>query len=483
VNAFRRHRVDRRDLQGNILAAYGNCYPHALYAFLRISDAQSARNWLGQLVPRVTTAVHWDKHEAPRFTINVALSFSGLTALGVPKPLRDTFPEVFQKGMACRAKELGDVGRSAPAKWDEELVVPRPGAPPSEHDLLVTLYGQDQDAIAEALSRSVVPGQSSGAVVVAYQQEAALLGNPNTYGPGREHFGFADGFGQPNIRGNAGPWDRPGNGTARKRGCWKAVAPGEFVLGYRGEDGAVARKPAAPLRQSGTYTVVRKLQQNVAEFTNYLRAHSGGNPAREEWLAARIVGRWRDGTPVMVSPDRNDAALAADYGPGGRINDFRYKDDIEGLRCPLGAHIRRANPRDSFGWKSWFFRPDARLTKRHRIIRRGMPYGPMAKDPAKPDGKSRGLMFVCHQASIERQFEMIQGQWLNDGDAFWLGTQRDLLTAGRDPHHPPRTGMMVQGRPPIFLSEPPVLIETRGGGYFFTPGIDALRTIAAGDWV
>jgi deferrochelatase/peroxidase EfeB len=173
----------------------------------------------------------------------------------------------------------------------------------------------------------------------------------------------------------------------------------------------------------------------------------------------------------MMSPDIPDDGLAADYGPGGRINDFRYKNDPDGLRCPLGAHVRRANPRDALGWQG-------RLTKRHRMIRRGMPYGRPPADPARPDGVDRGLMFVCHQASIERQFEVVQGQWLNDGDGFWLGVEKDLLTLGGHGE-----GMTIAGRPPAFLRKPPHFVTTRGGGYFFTPGINALRTISAGGWI
>jgi hypothetical protein len=87
-------------------------------------------------------------------------------------------------------------------------------------------------------------------------------------------------------------------------------------------------------------------------------------------------------------------------------------------------------------------------------------------------------MFVCHQSSISRQFEVIQGQWLNDGDAFWLGSEPDLLTCGERGE-----GMTLQGRPPVFLPRPEPLVVTRGGGYFFTPGIQALQTIAAGAWI
>jgi Dyp-type peroxidase family len=267
------------------------------------------------------------------------------------------------------------------------------------------------------------------------------------------------------------------------RGRWKALAPGEFVLGYRAEDGTRESDPEPSLRRSGTYTVVRKLYQDVAQFNRYLQRHSRGLESREEWLAAQIVGRWRDGTPVELSPDAPRSPREKDFGEKGWVNDFRYKDDLDGVRCPLGAHVRRANPRDAFGWKTRWFRPDARQTKRHRIIRRAMPYGEPPENPAHDDGEDRGLIFVCHQANIERQFEVVQGQWLNDGDAFWLMDQRDLITSGREPEDPPRTGMTIQRQPPVFLPEPRPLVLNRGGGYFFTPGIRALRTIATASWV
>jgi deferrochelatase/peroxidase EfeB len=133
--------------------------------------------------------------------------------------------------------------------------------------------------------------------------------------------------------------------------------------------------------------------------------------------------------------------------------------------------VRRANPRDTFGWQG-------RLTKRHRIIRRSMPYGNPPADPAKSDGLPRGLMFVCHQSSIERQFEVIQRRWMFDGDAFWLGGETDLLTMGAH-----AGGMTIPGRPPIFTQKPPPFVLTKGGGYFFTPGIHTLKSIAVGAWM
>lgn len=460
-----KYHVDKHDLQGNVLASYGNKYRHALYAFIRVEVGTAGRRWLGALTPMVTTAVSRASQDRPRYTVNVSLSCKGLRALGVPGPLLESFPKEFRAGMAARAGLLGDIGPSDPDHWNERLGY-------QEADVLVTVYAIDRPALSEGRRACLAKLEAPGSGLEVYHEEpAALLGDPAEGAAGREHFGFADGFAQPTIKGNAGPYSRSGGGTPRRLGRWGDVAPGEFVLGYPAEDGTYALAPEKPLRRSGTFTVVRKLEQKVDVFAKYLREASGGNAAREEWLAAGIVGRWRDGTPLMKSPNRPDPSVAADRGPNGRANDFRYKSDPVGSICPLGAHIRRANPRDALGWQG-------RLTKRHRIIRRGMPYGESPADPAEPDGEERGLMFVCHQSSIARQFEVIQAQWLNDGDQFWLGSEPDLLTCGERGE-----GMTLQGLPPIFLPKPEPFVITRGGGYFFTPGIEALRTIAAGGWL
>jgi Dyp-type peroxidase family len=241
------------------------------------------------------------------------------------------------------------------------------------------------------------------------------------------------------------------------------VSPGEFVLGYPDEDGLVADAPAEPLRTGGTFMVLRKLYQDVGAFRSYLREAAATNGMSEELLAAKLVGRWRSGAPLALAPDRDDPRFAMKK----RLNDFRYSTDPDGMRCPLGAHIRRANPRDALGWRGV-------LTKRHRIIRRGMPYGPRFEDRPEAD---RGLMFVCYQASIARQFEFVQSLWLGDGDPFGLGSERDPLLGGDG------TGgkVTIQGEPPTFLASLPSFVTTRGGDYFFAPGIRALHALADGE--
>jgi Dyp-type peroxidase family len=288
----------------------------------------------------------------------------------------------------------------------------------------------------------------------------------------REHFGFADGAGQPAIEGS-GHTHLPGQGQPWNKRGWRPLKAGEFVLGYEDEDGIRPAAPGARLGDNGSYMVLRKLEQNVARFRSYVTEAANTSGMARDLLAAKLVGRWQDGTPLALSPDRPDPRIS---GSPRRINDFRYRrDDPDGFRCPVGAHIRRVNPRDDMD-------PHGLLSQRHRMIRRGMPYGKPLPE-GETDDESRGLVFVCYVASIERQFEFVQGEWCNDGDSFDIGTDRDLI-AGMGAvgnHHADK--LTIRGRTPVFLEAPTQpLVVNRGGGYFFAPGIRALRAITTADW-
>jgi Dyp-type peroxidase family len=272
----------------------------------------------------------------------------------------------------------------------------------------------------------------------------------------RENFGFRDGFSQPAIRGAPGRADR-GQGVAIHRldGGWRPLEPGEFVLGYHDEDGVLPDAPPPPFARNGTFMVYRKLEQNVPAFNDLVervaRQHFDGN---RRLVAAKIAGRWQDGTPLMLHP-------YVDEGSGARevLNDFRYSDDPKGRVCPLGAHVRRANPRDGLPG-------GAARTRRHRILRRGIPYA---------GRRRRGLIFVCFNASIARQFEVVNG-WLNDGDVFGLGREPDVLAGARRGNR--RVLMTIQGDPPVIFESRRPLVYMRGGEYLFLPAISALATLA-----
>jgi Dyp-type peroxidase family len=445
--------VDLSDIQGNVLRGY--TYPVAAYIFLRIEDPDRGKALLARMLDRITTGEPWED-EPPATAIQLAFTYHGLVRLGVPEEILQTFPEEFRQGMAARAELLGDRGPSAPERWE-------PGLGTGEAHVLVTVWAIDDAHLDTVREELRVVGAEAGATTVVNETRAEALAT------GRDHFGFYDGIAQPAVEGT-GVAGRPGDGQPDGAGGWRDVATGEFLLGYDDEDGSPPDAPAAPFDRNGTFVVYRKLHMHVAAFRKLLEDVGSRYPGGPEMLAAKIVGRWRDGTPLSVSPDRPDPEAIAD---ASRINDFSYADDPTGLKCPLGAHIRRANPRDNDG----FF--DGLLTNRHRIIRRGRTYGPPLPEGAtEDDGQDRGLVFVCFNADVWRQFETIQTFWIDEGDVFGLGTDKDLLIGC---HAADGGGKMtIQGTPPFFVSPAPRLVTNRGGEYLFQPSIGALGWIATG---
>jgi Dyp-type peroxidase family len=441
--------IDRQNIQGFVVRGYR--LPFAAYLFLRIDDASTARATLGEFIPQVITAEHWT--DKPESGINVAFSFEGLKALGLSDRSLDAFPPEFRAGMAGRADVLGDVGDSAPDHWEDPF---RDG---SGH-VMVMISAKDPAALEQRQSgiRGAVE-RRGGAALVGVQDGAALEG-------GREHFGYADGFAQPAIEGS-GFEPLPGQGAVAGDG-WRPLKPGELLLGYPDEQGF--RTPAPPpddFGVNGSYLVYRKLRQDVATFRRLLRDAAEHYPGGEELLAAKIVGRWRDGTPLAVSPEQPDPALAQDPM---RNNAFDFGDDPAGMRCPIGAHVRRMNPRRSLPF-------DGKLVNRHRIMRRGITYGDSLPEGAEDDGKDRGVIFMCLQASLARGFEFVQSQWANGGNAFRLAEDQDVIVGPHDTEGPAK--MTVPGRPPFFLGPLSRVVTTRGGEYYFTPGINGLRHLAA----
>jgi Dyp-type peroxidase family len=443
-------RLDLEDIQGNIVRGYG--FPHARYTSIRITDQRAAQRFLAAIEEPVTTAEEWVAGK-PEWCQNVAISFEGLARLGVPQRLLWTFPADFADGMRARAVQLGDVGPSAPEHWD-------PGLGDGSCHLLVSIHGRSAARCEqEAAWVHERVELSRGGLEIVHEQPAAMLEGD------REHFGFSDGMAQPSIEGSGAP-DHPGNGVPLDDGTWRPLKAGEFLLGYEDEDGVLPDAPPHPLGHNGTYMVIRKLHQDVALWRRILAEAGEHFPGGPDLLAAKIVGRWPDGTPLVLSPDRPDPSIADDPD---RVNDFRYADDPDGLRCPLGAHVRRTYPRDALGWGGV-------MSVRHRMVRRGLPYGPPLPPGADDDGVDRGLVFVSFQASIARQFEVVQEQWCNDGNAFRLGGDRDFLLGD-----PAGTGKMtIQGSPPHFLSPQPSFVTTRGGEYMLAPGMEALRALATG---
>ncbi len=471
----RPRQLELDDIQGNVLRGYNmRC---AAYRFYRVEDGIGGRRLLGALLEHVTTEgdEEWRSGKKPESTLNIAFTFDGLRALEVDPGILETFPADFREGMAARRaqRSLRDTGLSAPraSENSNESWTWEEGFEPGRAHMLITIHARDEDARADAVAR--LEALQSDAVSEVHEDLAAALGEA---GEEREHFGFTDGFAQPTVEGVPGrdvkgrePRALPGGGVPLRDGGWRPVKPGEFVLGYEDEDGRVSPSPAAPFGTNGTFMVYRKLYQDVARFRRFSEAEAAGpgGLGDEERVAAKIVGRWRDGAPLVRCPDGPDPKIGND---SRLANDFTYSEDVRGQRCPLGAHIRRANPRDALEGGS-------ERTRRHQLIRRGMPYGPPL-DGKRDDGVPRGLIFICFNASIARQFEVVQS-WLMDGNVFGLGDESDFLLGRNEEDRTGRWKMTVHGEPPVTLSPQEPFVITKGGEYLFLPGMRALHALAA----
>jgi Dyp-type peroxidase family len=437
--------LDLAAIQGIVLRGYR--MPVGSYVFVSFADPASGRAWVASMVDPVTSAAPWEAK--PDWALNVAFSSAGLRALGVDEDTMSTFPTAFLEGMAARASALGDTGSSAPEHW-------RGGLGTEQVHALVLVSALTAELLAQRLDW--LTGTLNSGVAQVHRQDVAVLAG------GTEHFGYADGFSQPDIEGLE-TGSRHGQGIYTGDDQWRPIRPGEFVLGYPDEEGVL---PAAPrpdeFGRNGSYLAFRALQQDVAAFREQLVAQAVRTGLSTELLAAKFVGRWRDGTPLALSPDHPDGELVTDPE---RANSFDYADDPDGYRCPFGAHIRRANPRLSMPF-------DGKLVNRHRLVRRGLPFGPALPPDAPDDGVERGVVFVCFQSDLERQFEFIQSQWFDDGNAFRLGADQDPLLGD----HQGGDKFTINGKPPAFAAPLRRVVTVLGGEYFFAPGINGLTYLS-----
>jgi Dyp-type peroxidase family len=455
-------KLNATDIQGFVLRGYN--LPVARYLFLRLEDAKRGRDLIGQLLGEITTGQRWDGGK-PQVTLNIGFTYRGLEHLELPLATLITFPVEFQQGMRQRAEVLSDTGVNAPDRWD-------PLWHKDHVHLWLGINGQTVQALdaCQAAVQSALD-ETGGATLVGEQDAAAQVsdGKPTT----SEHFGFTDGFGNPEYLGVERS-SQPGQGKLLDDGkTWAPLATGELLLGYADEAGEL---PVAPvphlLAANGTFMVYRKLHQNLATFRAWFDRQSALYGGGKEKLAAKLIGRWRDGTPIELSPDRPDAAIAQD--PNQSTN-FTYGGDAAGTRCPMGAHIRRVHPRDAFGF-------NGRLINRRRITRRGLPYGPFAaEDQPVADTDDRGVIFMALNASLSRQFEFVQQQWVQYGNDSHLGNDKDALMGNHGGHG----RFVIQGdttpaNPPFLCSHLPDFVELRGGDYFFVPSITALGMISLG---
>ncbi len=415
------------------------------YEFLSFRNAAGGRAWLSAISDQVqsASAMRATVDENNRW-VTVAFTWNGLRALGLSEASLDSFPEEFKMGMAARAETLGDSEANHPDNW-------LGGLASLDLHAIAILFARDDAERARCLAEH--------AKLVAHCEGVELLSalDLNATPPfdhAHDHFGYRDRLSQPVIEGS-GEEPTPGSGAPLK--------PGEFILGYPDEDGPPANLPQPELlSRNGSYMAYRRLEEHVGKFREFLRQH-GETAEEQELIAAKLMGRWRSGAPLVLSPERDNPALGADPQ---RNNDFNYKEmDPHGYAVPLGSHARRMNPRDT-----------AVNMNRRRMIRRGATYGPLLPDDAPEDGAERGIAAFVICASLIRQFEFAQNVWANDRNFHELGNERDPIIGAQDgtleykiPKRPIRK--KIQGLP--------AFTTVRGGAYFFLPGLRALRYLAS----
>jgi Dyp-type peroxidase family len=430
--------LELEDIQSGVLRPRPAPYA-AAYILFRIDDGTAGRELMRRLRPVVASAAH-PANTAGDTWVSVALSFQGLKALGVPQASLDSFSPEFQQGMAARAGILGDAGESSPEHWEKPL-----GS--ADVHVVLTALAPDTERLEVALARARQQYRKISGITAIWSQNCHALPTE------REAFGFKDGISHPAIEGSGIPGTNPHEAPLK---------PGEFVLGYPDEMRAMAPLPKPDvLGCNGSYVAFRKLHQRVAAFRRFLKENSSA-PENEELLAAKMMGRWRSGTPLALCPVHDDLELGANPR---RNNAFLFKeDDAIGYHTPCGSHIRRMNPRDA---------DVAGVVRIHRMIRRGTSYGPPLPDGVlEDDGLERGLMFAFVGANLGRQFEFVQSEWMNDGRFFGGGATKDPVagaSCGTDTYSFPRRplAMRLKG-----LSR---FVVTRGGEYCFLPSLNALR--------
>jgi Dyp-type peroxidase family len=401
--------------------------------------------------------------------LNLCLSRYGLTEL--LRASRAKLDPSFERG-ADHQNTIASLNDPSRSTWLKEFVADR-------IDGVFLISGPDRSSVTFRSGELLSLMGSS--IKVVYSELGTTRPGAER---GHEHFGFLDGVSQPGIRGLtpiSDPVRRPNEGLPGQALIW----PGEFVFGYPGQNQTDLVKPgkppdmAEPWMRNGSYMVFRRLEQKVPEFRRFVAEQAARLGMGPQLLAARMVGRWRSGAPMELAPLRDNPRLGRDTN---RRNDFDFANDRFQRKCPYAAHIRKAYPRDDIALAE---------AQRHRIIRAGIPFGPEVEPGETTTRHSRGLMFVCYQTSIERQFEYIQRNYANNPD-FVSGKERPggggLVVPGFDPiiGQAPGNGPRDMDEPyPNYptgnrrttLAIPQEFVVLTAAAYFFMPSITALRTV------
>jgi Dyp-type peroxidase family len=470
------------EIQGNILAAFNK--PLQLFLFLSFNRNQDrAREWVRRLVEdkRIATtrdvAPHnWEyrelrkKYGARRLRLQPMVSEDwmavGLTSWGLvtlhPELATDLVPYgAYWRGPLGGARDahgnwlapaaiIGDEDKGDPSEW----VVGGPDQIPV--DALVTIAADDADRLERRVERELELVEECGLVALQIRQydgnsTTGQLGQtlppPDGGSGGIEHFGFKDGTSQPSIRGFNTPQFRHKRWESERKPGSPIIAPGEFVLGYPGDRGSYPRTPRPvppPWMRDGSFQVFLRLTQDIAGWWKQMNALQS---ELSEDIAAKAIGRRLDGTPLEPN------------GGGPELNDFHYADDPEGVHTPRFAHTRLANERDG-GFEN----------ATHRLLRRGIPFGPRAAD--RDDDTERGLLLNAFMASIDDQFEFVQRSWMSNPPATLDGPD-PVIGVSSHPSILRREGMEPEK---LVLRR---FVHTTGAVYAFAPSLSTLAQLGA----
>jgi deferrochelatase/peroxidase EfeB len=478
--------LDLADIQGFILRGYR--MPMVRHFLLAVGDPANARKFLGRLVngdesdaPQITTAKDWhvgfapgpvdDPADTPRlkpdYCLNVGITWPGMIALEI----KELVPAVsfksfgaFIEGAAARAKLVGDTGASGPEHWIGDF------GKGTDH-VLMTLHALSPEAMTSYSNRLSALFDEGNAFREIWRQDGMALMEMHDGKPVptfKVHFGYNDGISMTTLQG--GPERYPPD---HQRPC----EPWLFVLRDEAENYYVPEPRVLGL--NGSFACFKMIETDVVGFENFLQSNK--DKIDPELLAAKLCGRWRNGVPLALSPD-------TDSPPGGisheQLNDYEYVNadgsgDPKGLRCPVGAHMRRINPR---GQPVTGQGQPGGSNNTHRLIRRGMPYGPVY-DPTLPyDGIERGLLGYFINSNLENQYEFVLSQWVNDSE--YAGSVRlhprskDPMIGTQDPAQSIFVIPQANGAPPIKVTGFSSFVTTRAAAYCFLPSISALKFIS-----
>jgi deferrochelatase/peroxidase EfeB len=478
--------LDLGDIQGFILRGYR--MPMVRHFLITVGVPAEARKMLGRLVsgnesdaPQITTAEDWHigfepgpgdnlaaaPRRKPDYCLNLGITWPGLLALEI----KDRVPTLsfksfgaFIAGAAERAKLVGDAGESDPKHWIGGF-----GAG-SDH-VLITLHAVTSKAMTSYSDRLSTLFAEGGAFREIWRADGMALMEVQNCQPVptfKVHFGYTDGISMTTIRG--GPERYP---LDHQQPC----EPWLFVLLNEAENYFVPEPQE--LGRNGSFAVFKMIETDVVGFENYLQSNK--DKIDPELLAAKTCGRWRNGIPLALSPE-------TDSPSGGispeQLNNFEYVNadgsgDPRGLRCPVGAHMRRINPR---GQPVTGQGQPGGSNNTHRLIRRGIPYGPVY-DPAQPyDGIERGLLGYFINSNIENQYEFVLGHWINESE--FAGAVRlhpkskDPMIGTQDPAESIFVIPRANGAPPIKITGFSSFITTKAAAYCFLPSITATKFIA-----